>query len=382
MGPRGFVVSTSVLLLVVLALWGPRIAWQLRGSERHNVAIVDKTVRPGDDYREHAGLVWLLNHQRVVQGNAMAHPGKPFSAGGTYFGYLPDSKAKRPVRDIKLGQGEFDLVYLADAYGVYARDIERGRRDKATADASASRAPGLVYGGLESAEVAMIRAGPRDDGLLVAEFDTLGPPTSRPARAQLEQLLGVRWTGWVGRHLTDLDDAPGFFVQAWERHNKTTWRFQGSGYVLANHDGRAVVLREGEDVERSALQVRFTRAARVRWQVPAQIRYDGWFDVVAAAKDAKVQASYRIDARKPGRAALQAAKLPLEFPAVVTRSGSPDTVYLAGDWVDQPRLPDDYDHVGAPWWQALTAPRDARDDPRAFFWHVWVPIMRGLLREL
>ncbi len=39
---------------------------------------------------------------------------------------------------------------------------------------------------------------------MIAEFNTFGSPTSKQARKEMSDMLGVDWTGWIGRYYLDL----------------------------------------------------------------------------------------------------------------------------------------------------------------------------------
>ena len=387
MGPRRFIVSVGALALVALVPLTPRIIWSSQPEHRRTVVIVDKTVASADDYSEHAGLTWLLNHERIVQGAGNRDPGERFSAATDYAGHVP-GRAK--LRALKIEPASADLVYVADTYGVYAETARGGDPDRVSGSNRPVRragagGPQLIHGGLQPAEVATIQAGLRPGGLLVAEFNTLASPTGDKVRESFGTLMGVRSTGWIGRRFASLalgGDLPGWVREGWERRTRRTWAFAGGGYVLTHRDGRIVVLEEGTDIARRGLTVQFERAARKRWGVAASTGYEQWFEIVTPRKQAKVVARYRLQLRKPGAAKLASARLPAEFPAVVTTAGTArNTIYFAGDWVDVSNLPDSYQRAGAAWWQARTTSGNSAN-PRAFFWHVFVPLLRAELEHL
>ena len=117
---KTFIGAAIVLLLLLI----PFIVWLAQGSEPLKVAIVDKTV-PSENYREHKGLTWVLNHNRYVKEDE-----SDYLADADYFGFMPDEAEKDyEIRGVEeLGAG-YDLIYLADAYGVYEDDpVARGQR--------------------------------------------------------------------------------------------------------------------------------------------------------------------------------------------------------------------------------------------------------------
>ncbi len=56
------------MVLAVLVLFAPYWLWWLKPETKLDLLIVDKTV-PDRSYREHQGLVWVLNQQKYVHGN-------------------------------------------------------------------------------------------------------------------------------------------------------------------------------------------------------------------------------------------------------------------------------------------------------------------------
>ncbi len=88
--------TTISIAFIVLLFLSPFIFWLLQGNEPLNVAIIDKTV-PSEEYREHKGLTWVLNHQRYVKEDE-----SDYLADTDYFGFMPDeTKKDYEVRALK-----------------------------------------------------------------------------------------------------------------------------------------------------------------------------------------------------------------------------------------------------------------------------------------
>ena len=62
------VALNSIIIIVGLGLlaliFGPFALWNQKQPTTMNIWIVDKTV-PNTDYREHTGLLWLLNSKKI-----------------------------------------------------------------------------------------------------------------------------------------------------------------------------------------------------------------------------------------------------------------------------------------------------------------------------
>lgn len=356
------------LLLGLLAV--PFVWWRLLPTTPFAVLVVDKTV-PAADYREHVGVLWVLNHRRYRDPAI----GGPFRAADHYSGFVPQRGRRYVIRPLARPERRLDLVYLTDTYGVYTAEYygagERGERSR------------LIYGGLEAAELDALGPALADSTTFIAEFNTLADPTSGAARVRLEGILGVRWTGWTGRRFDALDrdvEVPLWLIDNWERSHGGRWTFAGPGYALVHQDGRVVVLREPADVPRHGLVVRFTAESARRFGVAAAMPYHYWFDVIALDSGAAALATYELTLSDSGRAALARVGLPERFPALVERAAGPSRrFYFAGDYADNPQVPALYGAVGITPWKRFVARLRAGED--AFYWRVYEPLLRAIIAE-
>lgn len=357
-----------ILLLALLAV--PFAWWRVLPVTPLAVLVMDKTV-PADDYREHRGVLWVLNHRRYRDPAI----GGPFDPAEHYAGFVPQPGRRYLIRPLERPERRLDLVYLADTYGVYTAEYygagERGARSR------------LIHGGLEPAELDALAPLLGDTTTFIAEFNTLADPTPAAARGRLERMLGVRWSGWTGRRFESLDrdvEVPPWLIENWERSHGARWTVAGPGYALVHHDGRVEVLREPDDVPRHGLVVRFTNGAARRLGVANAVPYSYWFDVVAADSGTAVLASYELTLSDGGRAIFARTGLPARFPAVVERDSGPSRrLYFAGDYADNPLVPAIYGAVGVTRWKRFLARLRAGED--AFYWRVYEPMLRTLLAE-
>ncbi len=358
-----------LLLTCALLLW-PWLRWRARPPSRWRVAIVDKTV-PHEDRREHASLIWALNHAKVpAPGGA-----KEWLAARDYLGYRPEKRQGEAITPQALaGAG---LIYIADTYGVYRADLAGKTVGKTGLDYSER-----VYGGLEESEVAALEAHVRGGGALVAEFNTFASPTVGAARARAEALLGLRWSGWSGRWFEDLadeGDVPAWARRSWKRHHGEVWAHQGPGYLLVNEDSRVEVLREGTEVAQGGLRL-VTPAAPdpLLRDVERDLAFRYWFDVVAASEGSEELARYQWSALPAGLEVLRKAGLPARFPAIVRASRAPLRLYFAGDFADNQLNRGPYWLAG--WPRAIRAISADDRDPGAasFYWGYYLPLLRTL----
>jgi hypothetical protein len=354
----------------------PLVLWRIAPVHTARLRILDKTV-PHADYREHNALMWALNHNKTLPpGGKM-----PWEPGRDYFGYNPkrvgaDGKPLMPALSPGFLDGT-DALFIADTYGVYSNDYEGDNRGFSP---DYSR---LIYGGLSESEVGVIEDFSRRGGGVIAEFNTFASPTGGQARKRLEDLLGVRWTGWAGRHFKELSDKGE--VPEWARRNYRThylreWEFSGPGWLLSSEDTGLLVLESGKDTGGKELEIVVTMASDPLMRgLPGRTPYYYWFDIVSAAGSSEVPAMFRFTLTQSGKTKLAAFKLPESFPAVVIRSLKPLVVYNAGDFSDSQFEMGSYNIFGKPEFIRMTKYFSAARDAYSFFWGFFVQYVENMV---
>jgi len=356
-----------VLALGVLAVT-PWVLWHAAPQRPLDIVVIDKTVAK-PDYRKHAGLFWLLRHEKIVQ----RHTGQPLQDDRDYAGY--QHTADGQPRIVPIPARPTDLTYIADTYGVYEDDL-RGR--------PLGLRSRLIYGGMSLDEVRTVTRSLRHGATLVGEFNCIASPTVGQAREDLSNALGVRWTGWIGRHFQFLDltaDLPLWIPRTWKRQTGKHWRFRGPGYIFVNEQGFLVVLVEGIDTPTPALRIAFDEDTAARYGTVRRQTYDYWFEVIELRPGAAVIAHFDIELTDAGRRKMRGVPVDRPFPAIV-RTVRPSHVayYFAGDFADQPRVPASYRYKWLPKIRAWLG-AEHRDDQQAFYWRVYVPLMQRVIRE-
>lgn len=363
------------LAVLVLVPW---LGYGVRPKRVIDLVVLDKTV-PFRTWIEHRSLYWLLEHAGVTK-----RDGTPYRMETDYLGaYPPERAGDPPERTRDLGRADAagaQLVYLADTYGVHALDLATGARQVAALERSET-----IYGGLTPAEAEAAVSVPARGGTLIAEFNTLGSPTGARARAILEEGLGVRWTRWIGRYFTHLEDrseVPEWMRRDYEREWSKPWELRGPGFVLMQDDEHCEVLRVGFEVERIPLTIeREIPVDPVLARAADGVPYPYWFDVVEEAPGTRRLASFVWHATAAGNARLAARGLPARFPAVTrsTRAGRGAAWYFGGDFADNPM------DAGAAPFLGYLALRNAVErwkiapSETAFYWTFYAPTMQGIL---
>lgn len=358
--------------------WGkvsPTARWRDLPRLDLRVAIIDYTV-PFENYREHAGVIWVLNHLKVARPDdyPMWVPARH------YTGYSP-VRRDRPVRLHELDLAAFDLVYVADTYGVYRDDLEHIDEQIAHMDYSP-----LVFGGLSADDGRALLDHVARGGAAIAEFNTFCEPTSEVVRVEVQAVFGVEWTGWVGRvfqNPADTDDVPHWFPREFERQFPDRPFPRGPIFVMVGRGGELRVF-EGEDVDDVAPRVVLTEHGRRAFpEARSGAPYYYWFAIVRPTEHARVYAELALPERSDVVAALVGIDAPPAPPAMVTNPANPGrTVYFAGDFGEPDFEPGPFGSL-----DAIATKRDSLElglgvTQAPVFWMFYAPVVTAVLREL
>ncbi|MCB9508406.1 MAG: hypothetical protein H6697_12185 [Myxococcales bacterium] len=362
------------LLLLLMPLWLPTIIWTLQKPSDRHVVVVDYTV-PYDNYHSHRGLMWALNYAKVPAPG----PTGRWDRTRDYIGYQPADRAN-PVRLSETPLGSADLLVLADAYGVYQMDLEilAGTRVQPT------RSPQL-FGGISHEDIDALEEFVGAGRDLLVEFNSLPPPTGPDERARMEELLGVKWTGWVGRvfpDLHDITDVPDWFEPFFEEHFPGRPLPTDPSLVMFSYEGELIVVSH-PDYGHIAPRVRFTPAAADRL---GDLRADAplykWFALVDPGPQALELAELLLPELVLTSEEFHEAGLHLSYPAltefVVGRS---HRFSMPIDGGNIPFDPGRYTVAGVHRGQALLNRRRDTLALEPVFWQFYVPVMLKILRD-
>ncbi len=390
--PR-FWAGLAALMLLVLLPW---IVWEVKPARTLNIAVLDKTVND-DSYREHKGLFWILNQQKY----RMADGSKYLYDRDYYGSQLPTGGVRPEERTLADIPADTQRIYVADTYGLAeAQGGEAGENEDGDVPANAGgRAPQGQAGGMKTLDVNVLEAAAARGTMLAAEFNSVAAPTEDAVRDRASALLGMKWTGWTARYFPDL--TAGVEVPAWVpgRYREVTgrdWNYAGAGFLFVQEDGDLFVLREGAETDGGA-RIAFTEAGRERFGMSPENGYNYWFDIVTAAEGSEVLAEYDLRLTGNGRALLAEHGIRERFPAVLRREAgaggaavaagataapAPGQVsyYFAGDYADRDGYPFWRRYAGWPAFKSWFT-FDKPGSEEAFYWDVYVPMMRQILRE-
>jgi hypothetical protein len=345
--------------------WSPTGQWNTRAFVDLGVLVVDYTV-PFDNYREHVGMFWLLNHRKIrppLTAAATKLPAnEPWQPARDYVGYKPYDR-EHPVR----------LAYV---------DRSHAQIDSQTAHMDYTS---LVFGGLSDGDVHALSDFVGRGGLLIAEFNAFCEPTAVEQRHHMQDVFGVDWTEWVGRVFADpydTADVPHWLPREFARQYPDQELPHSPILLLVARDGRLIVLA-GPSLIDVAPRVLMTAAGRKRYpNTPGDAPYYFWFSLVRARSDAVVHARLQLPkiAGVPEfLAKLGAGDLP---PALTERvAGKGRAIYFVGDFADIDFDPGEYDSEAAIDNGAAIASSLSGMTTAPAFWRFYAPVVDQLLRE-
>jgi hypothetical protein len=359
------------LILLGILTFAPHIIWRMEAPRPLEVVVLDKAASDST-FREHQGLFWTLNHLKWVR----AADGKPFDVQRDYWGLDEGVDEARDISTPGDSSTRADLIYIADTGGL--DEVEPGEHGEG------SRKGASVHGGLSRDELRFIRGAHDRGATLVAELNSFGGLTDARTRRSLTDLLGVEWSGWVGRYVRDLsqpDEVPVWFVEERERRMEEPWSHRGPGFILAHLDGRRLVLEVGTHAVGPGLALSVASARAARYGLRSDARYLNWFDISWPSEATEVVAEFRFDLTPEGSRLFEEFEIPLCFPAVLRRDGPPASAYyFAGDFADLASVPPWHQFWGAHHVLGVLPLLDG--DPMAFLWKAYVPLMRAILEEI
>jgi hypothetical protein len=349
-------------ILLILLLTSPFWLWMLQPSKKLNMLIMDKTV-PNQSYREHKGLVWVLNHMKFVKNS-----GQSYSASTDYQGFVPESGKKYSISPMPKNLKPYDVYYLTDQYGVYNQEFYGTN--------PTGKSSSKIYGGLEDKDVDRLQNAllQTKGKTLISEFNTFASPTSDSAKEKISNLLNLDWSGWTGRYFADLNstEVPEWVKQEYQKQNQK-WSFTGEGFVFVSKNNYIVVI-SGKDVQDDGLNFHLTANGKKQFGEDLKGTYQYWFDIVEPRASQEVLAQYELPVSKKAKNTLQSYGIPTEFPAVIYHQNAKySSYYFAGDYADEAEVPGIYQTKGIDLWKKQFAAKES------FYWKTYVPMMKDLL---
>ncbi|WP_066068167.1 hypothetical protein [Neobacillus soli] len=350
-------------IFLILFLTSPFWLWKIQPAKDLNVLIVDKTV-PNSSYREHKGLVWILNNAKYFKNGL-----KPYSANNDYKGFVPKTGAKYTIVPMPKDLKSYDVFYLTDQYGVYKKDFY-GQNLSGQRSAK-------IYGGLKSSEVNQIEKEllHSNGKTLIAEFNTFASPTTETAKEKISNLLNVEWSGWIGRYFPDLGstEVPEWVKENYQKQYKK-WSLTGEGFVFVSKNNYVVVIGKKE-INEKGLLFQLTDRGKKHFTREIHGKYRYWFDIIDAKDKNEILASYKLPVSEKTKKDLKGYGIPAEFPAVIYHQNAKySSYYFSGDYADESEVPEIYQTKGFDAWKRNVGAKGS------FYWEIYVPMMKDILK--
>jgi len=361
-----------LLALVTSPVWVTYLIWQLTPWKEPKVALVDYTV-PFDKAREHRGAIWLLNHEKY-----RPPVGDRWQSLGSHAGYDP-SRRETPTSIASLDLSGKDWLVVTDAYGVYADDLLGIPTQTAHMDFSKR-----IFGGISNEDARAIASFATSGHHLYLEFNSLEEPTEAEARAVLEELLGVHWTGWTGRsflNLYDTTDVPHWLPRLYREQYGNDNMPEGPTLVLIHRNGRLLLISNPE-MNRVSPRIGITQVGEnVIPGASSGANYYYWFPILEALPGTEVLAEFVLPDLPAMPVLLKemnaSGRIPLLTRKVLLGS---HRIYMAADLSDTDFDTGIYQFAGLSFLRTITERRRDAFNGENAFWQLYVPAITRLLR--
>lgn len=356
--------------------------WLLTPKTKLVAAIIDKTVLTQAG-QEHSSFYWILNQERFANSKNQL-----YQVDENYFGFFPLDDEKFKICDleqfspdslIELSQNS-DMLYITDTYGIYSNEWYQSRNSNQTNK--------KIYGGLSAKDVQLAGLMKDQNKLVIAEFNTIGLPTTERERKTLEEKFHFKWTGWTVKHFESLDttindDLPRWLINNYQKQNNNTWPFKKAGIIFVHSDERLVILEDSTHLSNPMPIIISNKAGRKKFDLPEKTNYPFWFDVVTF--DEKVNnsaADFKISLNLKGLSELNNHGIPAVFPAVTYHQENDyEFFYFSGDFCDNPISMNTSYFKGIGNFNWLFYDKRNPMERASFFWNFYRPMMTKILND-
>lgn len=355
--------------------------WLFYPIRQLEIVVIDKSVT-NDTYNEHQSFYWILEYQKIQN-----KEGRYYDFAQDYYGYhlasenepaFGDDFSKLTDAEIEARIKPVDVLFLADTYGVYKNDLNKTNQKERSSK---------VFGGLNQGEIKLVREAAKQNKTIIVEFNSFDSPTTKFNRTEIENELGIKWTGWIARYFEELDTTASTLLPKWlvtnylEQHDNT-WIGKGPGLVFVHEDGKVEALTYKKDYQSRIPEIRTPYFNKTGFQLPEVVPYPDWFDIVLIDRGYEVVSYFDINPSSEGLEKLKAMGLPRFFPAtVVKNSDKGQFYYFSGDFTDMKVDLGSARFTGLPiLWRGFHLVSDYKDR-ESFFWNYYFPLISQILEK-
>ncbi len=372
-------IVAGITLCIPLFMW---ILWLISTNKKMVIAIVDKTVLDKRN-QEHVSLNWILNYQKYSKNHR-----ERYRITRDYYGFFPKENEKFSIRGLERFSAsqieqlseDADVAYFTDTYGIYKQEWYQQRDDQ--------KASGILYGGLSTSDLEFLKKMKDKHKLVIAEFNTIGSPTSEENRNQFESLFGMKWSGWTARYFSSLDtlinkELPVWMIKNYKAKNGDQWTFKKAGIVFVNDLDQIVILEDSVSLNDAMPVIVSTDHGQKSLKLPEKMKYPFWFDIILPDEQKnEIIAAFNLDLNDRGKIELKKHGIPFSFPAVIRQnSQQPEFYYFSGDFCDNPiSLTSSY-FKGIGLFKFLFYNTTDPMERNSFFWNFYRPLMTNILKH-
>ncbi len=371
----------AIVVLVLTPVW-MFLIWFFWPKRKLTVAIIDKTVLT-TQAQEHISFNWILNHEKFVKNNEHL-----YNPSTDYFGFFPEENEKFRLKGLERFtrnqliqlSADADLVYLTDAYGIY--------RNEWIKHSDTKERSGIIYGGTSDADMQFLQLMQQNKKLIIAEFNSLGSPTSPIVRSEFEKTFGIKWLNWIGRYFAVLDtsintELPKWMIKNYLLQHNHQWSFKGSGIVFVRSDDRIEILSYPINLTVQTPLIYATAEGKNYYQLPEKIKYNYWFEVNEINQTYNHSiANFSIETNVAGTDSLLRWGIPKTFPAVsVHINNGYRFFYFSGDFCDNPIHLFSAYFKWVQYFKWMFYNTQDPEERKSFFWKFYSPLVTKILND-
>ncbi|MDX9928620.1 MAG: hypothetical protein RBS37_02080 [Bacteroidales bacterium] len=371
-----------VIIILVVILAYPVysvVKWALQEKKPMNILVLNKTV-PTLDRDTHRSFFWILNNERFVDREKK----NSYSFRKDYYGFYPLKplrERQHKKRDYRLAElidlaESYDAVYFADTYGVFFSEWYQAY--------SRTRRTRKIYGGLNNNDQLLLSEMQKRNKLVVLEYNSFDYPTADLERYKVEEMLGIKSTGWTGKYFESLDtvdnpDFPIWMTGMYRKYYREPWTFKDAGIVFVK-DREIVVLETGKHLTNPIPFVVTGVDYVEKYGVLESVPFTQWFEIIEP-RETEIVSEFRLQTTAAGDSLLAQNYLSEIFPAVIVDPLQHRNYYFAGDFATNDIMYETSYLSNQGFLKKTYFSEKDSNDPRRFFWLYYKPLINTIFTD-
>lgn len=363
--------SVLIFLLIVIALTSIYWVWLIMPTRPLGIVVLNKNVPASSidknnnlagDYRKHMGLYWVLKNQRYTNPENKSF----YDYKTDYYGPIIDKDSNIiGAKNLEKLDPIPDLIYLADGYG-----------DGNISDLTIEK-------GITTNDIGVISSSYTQGSRLIGEFSISSYPTKPEIKKELENLFGIKYTGWIGRFVLNMqnkDDVPPWALSLYETQYGKVWDLTGSGILLVSDKEELIILQNGVDYNQDSVTISILPKFQSKFG-KMSVNYYNWFEITKVNYGTEIVAEYRLPLTDKGKSKFSKISPEFVFPAITKNTvNNNSSYYFSGDFNDYTIAEKASEYLIAEKFNQVFS-YEKKGDITNFFWKFYVPFMREILDE-